>query len=194
MRHTSNRRSVRRGARRVTASSNGLAGLRHRLGPWAGPAIFAALALVTLAAAAAIVAPHVTPAIATVPAGPAQPLATSNGMDAGQPPDLQLGVFSLTGQPLPVPAYVLRPTNMARTRDGSAVMTVYAGALASHPQVGALFVLRDDYATGRQTKHLYQTARPVGALTILAARGSALSLTFPGGGGSFDLNAGTFNF
>ncbi|HEX9057743.1 MAG TPA: hypothetical protein VF818_09445 [Ktedonobacterales bacterium] len=193
MRHTSNPRSVRRGARPVSASRLALAGLRRRLGPWAGPAIFAALALVTLAAAA-IVAPHVTPAIATVPAGPAQPLTTSNGADASQPPDLQLGVFSLTGQPLPVPAYVLRPTNMARTRDGSVVTTVYAGALASHPQVGALFVLRDDYTTGQQTKHLYQTSRPVGALTIVAARGSALSLTFPGGGGTFDLSTGTFNF
>jgi hypothetical protein len=193
MRHTSNLRSVRRGARPGSTSHLALAGLRRRLGPWAGPVLFAALALVTLAVIA-IAAPRQKPSAANLPAGPAQPLATSNGTAVGQPPDLQMGVFSVAGQPLPVPAYVLRPTNMARTRAGSAVMTVYAGALASHPQVGALFVLRDDYTTGQQTKQLYQTSRPVGALTIVAARGSALSLTFPGGGGSFDLSTGTFNF
>lgn len=193
MRPSRRTRSARRGARTGPAAWLMPATLRRRLGPWAGPVIFAAIGLAALAAVA-LAAPHLTPAPSGATAGRADPTQTAPVAGAGQPPVVQAGVYSLAGQPLPVPANVLHPTNMARTRTGGLVTAVYAGSLTTQPQVGALFVLQDDFARGQQTKHLYQTPQPVGALTILAVHGSVLSLTSPSGDGTFDLSTGAFQF
>lgn len=187
MRQSTRTRGTRRSARHVSASRLALVAIRRRLGPWAGPVLFAVIGLAGLTAVA-VAAPHLTPAST----GHAQAAMTAPAQGSGPPPTVQAGVFSLAGQPLPIPANVLRPTNMARAQDGSVVTAVYAGSLTRQPQMGALFVLRDDFATGQQTRHLYTTPRPVGALTILAVNGSVLTLTFPGGGGTFDLRTGVF--
>jgi hypothetical protein len=193
MRPSRRTRSARRGARTAPAAQLVLATLRRRLGPWVGPMICAAIGLVALAAVA-VAAPHLMPAPASATAGRDHPTATGPVAGSDQPPIVQAGVYALAGQPLPVPATVLHPTNMARTRNGDVVTAIYAGSLTTQPQVGALFVLQDDFARGQQTKHLYQTPQPVGALTILAVNGSVLSLTSPSGAGTFDLSTGTFQF
>ena len=55
------------------------------------------------------------------------------------PQSTQLGVFPLSsGGPLPVPEAVLQPTNIARVKMGTTLISIYAGSMTHNPQIGTL--------------------------------------------------------
>lgn len=103
------------------------------------------------------------------------------------------GVFSLSaGGPIPVPANVLHPTNIARIDVDNELVSIYAGSMVRTPAIGVLAILRENLTTGEQSLHLYQTAQPVGALTILSAHNSVLTFSTPKANGTFDLGTNQF--
>ena len=104
------------------------------------------------------------------------------------------GVFPLSaGGPIPVPANVLHPTNIARMVVDNVLMSIYAGSMVRTPTIGVLAILRENLATGEQSLHLYQTAQPVGALTILTAHNSVLTFSTPKANGTFNLGTNQFS-
>lgn len=112
-------------------------------------------------------------------------------------PALPTGIFPATkGGPVPIPANVLTPTNMARIVARNIVTNIYAGFMTRSPQTGALAVLQENLITGQESLHIYQTARPVGALTIRAIQknGLLLSAAHTPGDGTFDLKTDQFHF
>ena len=115
----------------------------------------------------------------------------------GDPPGAQqrTGIFPLSaGGPIPVPASVLHPTNIARVLVKNVLMSIYAGSMARTPAIGALAILQENITTGQQSLHLYQTSQPVGALTILAVQNDILILSTPKASGTFHLGTDQFHF
>jgi hypothetical protein len=130
----------------------------------------------------------IAPAVTTTSnAGP------TRGMTVDSQPTT--GVFALSaGGPIPVAANVLHPTNIARIVRKNELMTIYAGSLAHAPSTGVLAILQENLTTGQQSLHLYQTAQPVHALTILSIHQDMLILSSPTTKGSFDLIRDQFHF
>jgi len=125
----------------------------------------------------------------------AQSLLASN--TPGIQPTLPTGIFpSAKDGPVPVPANVMTPTNMARIVMNNIVTDIYAGVMTRNSQTGALAVLQENLITGQESLHMYQTAQPVGALTILALRKNTilLSASHAPGSGTFDLKTDQFHF
>ena len=109
--------------------------------------------------------------------------------------DQLTGVFPLSaGGPIPVPANVLHPTNIARITVDNVLVSIYAGSMVRTPTIGVLAILRENLTTGEQSLHLYQTAQPVGALTILTAHGRVLTFSTPKANGTFNLGTNQFRF
>jgi hypothetical protein len=105
------------------------------------------------------------------------------------------GVFPLGfGGPIPIPANVLHPTNIARLVRKEEITTIYAGSLTQTPTTGVLAVLQENLTTGQQSLHLYRTTQPVQALTILSIHQDMLMLSSPTTRGSFDLVRDQFHF
>lgn len=105
------------------------------------------------------------------------------------------GVFPLAfGGPIPVPANVLHPTNIARLVRKNEMTTIYAGSLVQTPTTGVLAILQENLTTGQQSLHLYRTAQPVQALTILSIHQDMLILSSPTTRGTFDLVRDQFHF
>ena len=108
--------------------------------------------------------------------------------------DQLIGVFPLSaGGPIPVPANVLHPTNIARINVDNVLVSIYAGSMVRTPTIGVLAILRENLTTGEQSLHLYQTAQPVGALTILTAHSSVLTFSAPKENGTFSLGTNQFS-
>ncbi len=108
--------------------------------------------------------------------------------------DQLTGVFPLTaGGPIPVPANVLHPTNIARINIDNVLVSIYAGSMARTPTIGVLAILRENLTTGEQNLHLYQTAQPVGALTILTAHNTILTFSTAKENGTFNLVTNQFS-
>ena len=106
-----------------------------------------------------------------------------------------MGIFSLaSGGPIPVPANVLHPSNIARVVLHNELMSIYAGAMTRTPTTGAIAVLQENLTTGQQSLNLYQTAQPVGSLTILAIQNEILTFSTSEGHGTFNLNTHQFHF
>src|SRR5579872_6950702 len=119
------------------------------------------------------------------------------GNTPGIQPTMPTGIFPSTkGGPVPIPANVLTPTNMARIVINNIVTNIYAGSMTRSPQTGALAVLQENLITGKESMHIYQTAQPVGALTIRALRKNSLllSASHAPGSGTFDLKTDQFHF
>src|SRR5712691_5674700 len=105
------------------------------------------------------------------------------------------GIFPLSaGGPIPVPASVLQPTNIARVVVNNVLMSIYAGSMTRTPAIGALAILQENITTGQQSLHLYQTSQPVGALTILAVQNDILILSTPKASGTLHLGTDQFHF
>ncbi|HZU67711.1 MAG TPA: hypothetical protein VFA09_10590 [Ktedonobacteraceae bacterium] len=106
------------------------------------------------------------------------------------------GVLPLSvGGPIPVPANVFHPTNIARVIVNDVMMSIYAGSMARAPDTGALVILRENLKTGQQSLHMYETTKGVGALTIVGVRNGVVMLDAGNGErGEFDLGRGEFRF
>ncbi|GAC1345999.1 MAG: hypothetical protein NVSMB27_08910 [Ktedonobacteraceae bacterium] len=130
------------------------------------------------------VRPPVTGTMTTLPFG---------GSTAGVPQTT--GIFALsTGGPIPVPANVLSPSNIARVVVTNVLTSIYAGCMTRAPATGALAILRENLTSGQQSLHLYQTSQPVGTLTILAVHNDILTLSTPKARGIFNLKTDEFHF
>lgn len=105
------------------------------------------------------------------------------------------GVFPLSaGGPIPVPANVLQPTNIARVLVKNVLTSIYAGSMTREPATGVLAILQENLMTGQQSLHLYQTSQPVGSLTILAVQNEILTFSFAKAKGTFNLATDQFHF
>lgn len=123
--------------------------------------------------------------------------ASSPTLTDGDPPASRqtTGVFPLSaGGPIPIPANVLQPTNIARVIVNNVLTSIYAGSMTRTPAIGALAILQENLTTGQQSLHLYQTSQPVGALTILAVHNDILTLAAHKRNGSFNLSTDQFQF
>jgi len=119
------------------------------------------------------------------------PFSMSNVRQGTQP---TTGIFPLsTGGPIPVPANVLHPTNIARVILANELTSIYAGSMARTPTIGVLAVLQENLITGQQSLHLYQTSQPVGALTILNVQQHILTIASAQTKGTFDLSTDQFH-
>ena len=115
----------------------------------------------------------------------------------GATPDARqtTGVFPLSsGGPIPVPANVLHPTNIARVVVNNVLMSIYAGSMTRSPALGAVAILQENLTSGQQSLHLYQTAQSVGPLTILAVHNDMLTLSTAKAKGTFNLGTDQFHF
>ena len=126
-------------------------------------------------------------------------LTPMNTPDSQNTPDAQqttqVGVFSLSsGGPIPVPANVLHPNNIARVVVNNVLTSIYAGFMTRAPETGALAILQENLVTGQESLHIYQTPQPIGALTILALHNNILTLSAPKAHGTFDLKTDQFQF
>ncbi len=120
-------------------------------------------------------------------------LTPMNTPDAQQ--TTQVGVFSLSsGGPIPVPANVLHPNNIARVVVNNVLTSIYAGSMTRAPETGALAILQENLVTGQESLHIYQTPQPIGALTILALHNNILTFSAPKAHGTFDLKTDQFQF
>ena len=105
------------------------------------------------------------------------------------------GIFSLaSGGPIPVPANVLHPSNIARVVLHNELMSIYAGVMTRTPTTGVIAILQENLTTGQQSLNMYQTPQPVGALTILAIHDEMLTFSASAGHGTFNLNTHQFRF
>ncbi len=103
------------------------------------------------------------------------------------------GIFSLSkGGPIPVPANVFHPTNIARIFANDVLTSIYAGSMTRTPDIGALAILQENLKTGQQSLHIYETAKGVGALTIVGVQGGVMMLATEKGREEFDLGRGVF--
>ncbi len=131
--------------------------------------------------------PTITPVPAIVVVTPTLIVAT--------PQHSTYGVFPLSsGGPLPVPESVLHPTNIARLKLGSTLVSVYAGSMTRNPQAGILCVLREDTTTGELHLKMYEGPQSGGALTILTIQKNVLKIANTKTQGSFDLTTNTFQW
>jgi hypothetical protein len=128
---------------------------------------------------------------------PASPIPVgSQGAQAPVASQIRTGVFTLSdGGPIPVPANVLKPVNLARTVLNNEVYSIYAGALTRQPEIGALAVLQENLQSGRQSLHTYQSPRHEGTLTIQSLQQNIVIFSAADGGqGRFNLFTGQFQF
>src|SRR5579875_2777681 len=119
---------------------------------------------------------------------PASPIPVgSQGAQAPIASQIRTGVFTLSdGGPIPVPANVLKPVNLARTVLNNEVYSIYAGALT---------VLQENLQSGRQSLHTYQSPRHEGTLTIQSLQQNIVIFSAADGGqGRFNLFTGQFQF
>lgn len=122
----------------------------------------------------------------------AQQVIGTPGAPGAQTPtvsDVRTGVFSLSnGGPIPVPANVLKPVNIARTIFNNEIYSIYAGSLTRQPEIGVLVVLQESIQSGQESLHTYQSPRHQGALTILSLQQHSVTFSAANGGqGRFDL-------
>ena len=131
----------------------------------------------------------------TVPAiaSTAIPLPINSGNTLGV--QQTTGIFTLaSGGPIPVPANVFHPSNIARLVLHNELMSIYAGAMTRTPATGVIAILQENLTTGQQSLHIYQTTQPVGALTILAIHSEMLTVSTSQGHGTFNLTTHQFHF
>ncbi len=159
----------------------------------------ACLVLVAFAASHRQIAPDTATVSSPVPSvtGTYAPTFTASTGSSGNTQGVQrtTGIFSLdSGGPIPVPANVLHPSNIARVVLHNELMSIYAGAMTRTPTIGAIAILQENLTTGQQSLNLYQTAQPAGTLTILAIHDEILMLSTSEGHGTFNLNTHQFHF
>ncbi|MEO8973295.1 MAG: hypothetical protein ABI406_17050 [Ktedonobacteraceae bacterium] len=154
------------------------------------------LALVAFAASHKQSAPD-TPAVnSSVPSI----TGTSTSTLTGSSGDIQgvqqtTGIFSLSsGGPIPVPANVLHPSNIARVVLHNELISIYAGAMTRTPTIGAIAILQENLTTGQQSLNICQTTKSVGPLTILAIHNETLTFSSSEGHGTFNLLTHQFHF
>lgn len=157
------------------------------------------LVLVAFAASHRQIAPETGTISSSVPpvTGTYVPTFTASTGSSGDTQSVRqtTGIFSLaSGGPIPVPANVFHPSNIARVVLHNELMSVYAGAMTRTPTTGAIAILQENLTTGQQSLNLYQTAQPAGALTILAIHDEILSFSTSEGHGTFNLNTHQFHF
>ncbi len=131
----------------------------------------------------------------TVPAvvNTAVPIAANGGNT--QSVQQTTGIFSLaSGGPIPVPANVLHPSNIARVVLHNELMSIYAGAMTRTPAIGAIAILQENITTGQQSLNIYQTTQPVGPVTVLAIHNEMLTVSTSVGHGTFNLVTHQFHF
>src|SRR5438132_10057338 len=127
-----------------------------------------------------------------------RPVDTSGTAPPGMGSDRQgsqhtAGVFPLSaGGPIPVPANVLQPTNIARVLVKNVLTSIYAGSMTREPATGALPILQENLMTGQQSLHPYQTSQPIGSLTILSVQNDILTFSFPKPKGTFNRQTDSF--
>lgn len=136
--------------------------------------------------------PVVSPTIPSV-TGTAVPIPASGNHT--QSVQQTTGIFSLvSGGPIPVPANVLHPSNIARLVLHNELMSIYAGAMTRTATTGVIAILQENLTTGQQSLNMYQTTQPVGTLTILAIHGEILTFSASEGHGTFNLDTHQFHF
>ena len=153
------------------------------------------LLLVAFAVSHKQVAPDAPTVNPTVPAivNTAVPIAVNGGNT--QSVQQTTGIFSLaSGGPIPVPANVFHPGNIARVVLHNELMSIYAGAMTRTPTIGAIAILQENTVTGQQSLTIYQTAQPVGSLTVLAIHNETLTISTLAGHGTFNLLTHQFHF
>jgi hypothetical protein len=184
--------------RRALKKSPG-AKLLYHLQPRSALVVIAMFAVCLLLVAFAVshkqVAPDAPTLTPTVPAvvSTAVPIAANSGNT--QSVQQTTGIFSLaSGGPIPVPANVLHPGNIARVVLHNELMSIYAGAMTRTPTIGAIAILQENLTTGQQSLNIYQTAQPVGSLTVLAIHNETLTISTSAGHGTFNLLTHQFHF
>ncbi|MHB8600653.1 MAG: hypothetical protein ACYDER_28090 [Ktedonobacteraceae bacterium] len=153
------------------------------------------LLLVAFAVSHKQVAPDASTLTPTVPTvvNTAVPIAANGGNT--QNVKQTTGIFSLSsGGPIPVPANVLHPSNIARVVQHNELMSIYAGAMTRTPTIGAIAILQENIITGQQSLNIYQTTQPVGSLTVLAIHNDMLTISTLAGHGTFNLLTHQFHF
>ncbi len=173
--------------------------LLYYLQPRSALVVIAMLAVCLLLVAFAVshkqIAPDAPTLNPTVPAvvNTAVPIAANSGNT--QSVQQTTGIFSLaSGGPIPVPANVLHPSNIARVVLHNELMSIYAGAMTRTPTIGAIAILQEDTTTGQQSLTIYQTAQPVGPVTVLAIHNEMLTVSTSAGHGTFNLLTHLFHF
>lgn len=158
------------------------------------PLFVVLLALVIVAAVVGIVlTQHAGQRASTGSAArPAQQVIGTPGAPGAQTAtasDVRTGVFALSnGGPIPVPANVLKPVNIARTVLNNEIYSIYAGSLTRQPEIGVLVVLQENVQSGQETLHTYQSPQHHGALTILSLQQNIVTFSAASDGqGRFDL-------
>ncbi len=177
-----------------------LAKLLYHLQPRAALVVFTALAVCLLlilfatnqkqtasdAATGNLPTPSVT--------APSAPIVTGNNHTIS-PMQQTTGIFPLaSGGPIPVPANVLHPSNIARVVLHDQLISIYAGAMARTPSIGAIAILQETLTTGQQSLNIYQTPQPVGTITILSIHNEVLTFSTINGRGTFNLITHQFLF
>lgn len=185
---------IQRQKQKTRVLSNGLAPIS-----WQWMPIMLAFAIIAMVVGIWIIGHSQTPTSNTAKTSiTSKATATSHAMllngvtNSSQP---TTGVFPLSaGGPIPVPANVLRPTNIARLVRKNEITTIYAGSLVQAPTTGVLAILEENLTTGQQSLHMYQTAKPVHALTILSIHQDMLAFSSPTAKGMFNLDSHQFQF
>jgi hypothetical protein len=185
----------KRRAKKKTPISNLLYHLQPRSALVVITMLGGCLLLVAFAASHKQVAPDAPTLNPTVPAvvNTAVPISANGGNTQGI--RQTTGVFSLaSGGPIPVPANVFHPSNIARVVLHNELMSIYAGAMTRTPTIGAIAILQENTTTGQQSLTIYQTAQPVGSLTVLAIHNETLTVSTSAGNGTFNLITHQFHF
>ena len=60
--------------------------------------------------------------------------------------------------------------------------------------IGAIAILQENTTTGQQSLTIYQTAQPVGPITVLAIHNEMLTISTSAGHGTFNLVTHQFHF
>ena len=153
------------------------------------------LLMVAFVASHKQIAPDTPVVSPTLPAMAGTAISISASGNNTQSVQQTTGILSLaSGGPIPVPANVLHPSNIARVVLHNELMSIYAGAMTRTPTTGAIAVLQENLTTGQQSLDMYQTTKPVGMLTLLAIHGEMLTFSTSVGHGTFNLNTHQFHF
>lgn len=187
-------------SKRRTKKKTPLANLLYHLQPRSALVVITMLVVCLLLVAFAANHKQITPDIPAVSSpvpsivGTSAPTLTGNtGNIQSQQPTT--GIFSLSsGGPIPVPANVFHPSNIARVVLHNELISIYAGVMTRTPTIGAIAILQENTTTGQQSLTIYQTTQPVGPLTILAIHNAMLTFSTSAGHGTFNLNTHQFHF
>ncbi|HLJ34362.1 MAG TPA: hypothetical protein VKU38_11945 [Ktedonobacteraceae bacterium] len=190
------RMSTKRRIRKKTPGSKLLYYLQPRSALVVIAMLTVCLMLVALAASHRQIAPDTATVSSPVLSATGRYTPTSAGSSgATQSVRRTTGIFSLdSGGPIPVPATVLHPSNIARVVLHNELMSIYAGAMTRTPTIGVIAILQENLTTGQQSLNLYQTAQPAGTLTILAIQNEILTFSTSEGHGTFNLDTHQFHF